>query len=120
MRPDGGDAARLWDMLEHARLIQRSMTGKSLTDYLTDDNLRHATERRLEIIGEAAHAISQTFRDSHPGIPWHQIVAQRNVLAHGYSMVRHHDIWRLARNEISDLIKSLVPLVPPPPPENPT
>ncbi len=69
MRPDMHDAGYLLDMLQHACGVSRAIEGRSLPDYLQDEDLRMAVERRIEIIGEAARHISRIFRDAHPEIP---------------------------------------------------
>jgi uncharacterized protein with HEPN domain len=75
-----------------------------------------AVERCLEILGEAARRISDRVRLEHPEIPWHQIIAQRNVLAHEYGDIRHEMIWRVVSERIPELLTILERLVPPPPP----
>gem|GEM_PF-3983213 len=42
MQPTARDAACLWDMLDAAQAVQRYLAGKSLDDYLRDDQLRAA------------------------------------------------------------------------------
>jgi uncharacterized protein with HEPN domain len=86
MQPDTKDAGYLLDMLEHARGVLRAVQGRSIAEYLADEDLRLAIERR-EIIGEAANRVCTSFQDIHPEIPWRKIVAQRNVLAHEYGEV---------------------------------
>jgi uncharacterized protein with HEPN domain len=81
MRPDR-DKVYLWDMLKAAQGVASSLQGLTLADYASDENLRLATERRLEILGEAARRISPELREAHPEIPWRLIVDQRNVLIH--------------------------------------
>jgi uncharacterized protein with HEPN domain len=115
MRPDEMDAARLWDMLTYAREIRQTTSGLTFKDYIADSNRRMATERRLEIIGEAARNVSPAFQGAHPEIPWRQIVGLRNVLAHEYGEIRHELIFRIATNQISALISRLEPLLPLPP-----
>ena len=80
MLPDESDAARLWDMLTYAREIVQTLTGKRFADYLRDKNLRLATERRIEIIGEAARNVSDEFKSTHDRVPWRKIVGMRHVL----------------------------------------
>ncbi len=112
------DAARLWDMLEYGQQILRTSGETSFEAYLQDENLRLATERRIEIIGEAARNVSREFQKVHPEIPWRRIIAQRNVLAHEYGEIRQDAIYRLATINIPELVQMLRPLVPPPPPED--
>jgi uncharacterized protein with HEPN domain len=113
MQPDVRDAGYLLDMLEHAKGVLRAVEDRTLEDYQSDDNVRLALERRIEIIGEAAGRISQAFRDAHPEIPWRKIVAQRNILAHEYGEIDDEIMWDVATISIPDLMRLLEPLVPP-------
>ena len=113
MRPDVHDAGYLLDMIQHARGILRSVKNKTLQDYLCDEDLRLAVERRVEIIGEAARRVSRTFQDAHPEIPWGKIIAQRNILTHEYSDIEDEIVWAVATVSIPELIELLEPLVPP-------
>ena|SRR5436309_12708031 len=112
MQPDR-DPVHLWDMLKAAQGVVSSLQGFTLEQYVADENLRLATERRVEIIGEAARRISTTFKEAHPEIPWRLIVDQRNVLVHAYDEIADERIWRLAAHDIPRLIEQLAALVPP-------
>lgn len=117
MPVDPFDAASLLDMLQAAQAVTRYISNKSQEEFLQDDMLRDAVERRIEIIGEAARGISRQFRDGHPEIPWPKIVATRHILAHAYGAVDPNIIWRIATVYVSDLITLLKPLIPSPPPD---
>lgn len=112
MRPDERDAAYLWDMLEACRTVKKFTIALSLADYLADRKLQLAIERGIEIIGEAAHRVSDPFRQAHPEIPWHSITAQRNVLAHEYGEIKQERIWKVATINVPELISRLEPLIP--------
>ena len=92
-----------------------SLQGLTLEQYVANENLRLATERRIEIIGEAASRISTSFKEAHREIPWRLIVDQRNVLIHAYDEIAHERIWRLAADDIPRLIEQLAALLPPVP-----
>ena len=115
MRPDERDAAYIWDMLDSAKTLQDFVMGVSFYDYSQDKKLKLAVERALEIVGEAARRVSETYRQAHPEIPWQSIIAQRNVLAHEYGEIKHELIWKVATIRISELISSLAMLIPSPP-----
>ena len=115
MLPDTRDAGYLFDMLRNARGVVRAVQRRTLDHYRRDEDLRLLVERRVEIIGEAARRVSQEFRNDHPEIPWPKIIAQRNVLAHEYGEIEDEIMWHLATVSIPELIRSLEPLVPPPP-----
>lgn len=63
-----------------------------------------ATLRRLQVIGQAAHALPESVRSSASEVPWSQIIGFRNVLVHAYfsidadiaSEVIEHDLDPLA------------------------
>ena len=115
MSSSGRDAAFLWDMLEVSRRVTESLRGVSLEQYRVDENLKMATERRIEIIGEPAGRVSQAFRDTHPDIPWRQVIAQRNVLAHEYGDIDDDLTWALVTAHVPKLIADLERCVPTPP-----
>jgi len=120
MRPDGRDAASLWDMLQAAESIGEFTRGVSLAVYRENQLVRRAVERELEIAGEAARRISEGYRSAHPEVPWRRIIALRNFVTHVYDAVDDERIWRLAQNEVPQLAKLLRGLTPePPPPDSP-
>jgi uncharacterized protein with HEPN domain len=112
MRPEERDAALLWDMLDAARAVRDFTLGVTFEVYVADRRVQFAVERGLEILGEAAHHISDKFRAAHPEIPWGGIVGQRNVLAHEYGEIKPERIWRVAMERLPDLIRMLERLVP--------
>ncbi len=104
-------------MLRHAQGVSRAVAGRTFENYAADEDLRLAVERRIEIIGEAARRVSESFRTAHPGIPWAKIIAQRNVLAHEYGEIDDEIMWDVATVSIPELIRLMIPLVPAPPTE---
>jgi uncharacterized protein with HEPN domain len=115
MHLDDKDAGYLWDMLDSARTISNFLSGVSFHQYMQNRQLQLAVERALEIIGEAARRVSKGVQDEHPDIPWQNIIAQRNVLAHEYGEIKQELIWKVATVRIPELIAALEPLVPPSP-----
>ncbi len=115
MRPDQRDAAYIWDMLDAARTLYGFIRGIDFHNYSQDRKLQLAVERGLEIIGEAARRVSETYRQAHSTIPWQSIIAQRNVLAHEYGEVKQELIWKVATIRIPELISLLEKLIPVPP-----
>lgn len=112
MRPEGRDAAYLWDMLDAARAVLRYTRGKSQSDFDADEILHSAVERQLEIIGEAARRVSETLKAAHPEVPWKLIVGQRNVLIHDYGDVDYDRLWVVVAEHVPRLVMVIEPLVP--------
>ena len=106
MRPEDRDPAYLWDMLQAAREVEVMMEDNDLAAFLSSTILLRATERSVEIIGEAARRVSVAYRDMHPEIPWRMIIGQRNILAHEL-------LYKTAADDIPALIIQLKELLPP-------
>ncbi len=114
MRGVKTDSSWLWDMLTYAREIRRTAGSATFEHFMADDNLRLATERRLEIIGEAARNVSRVFQDAHPQIPWRQIIGLRHVMAHEYGDISYERVHRVVTGNIPELIAALEALADPP------
>ena len=106
------DGAYLWDMLEAAREAIGFTAGIDFAKFETDRKTQMAVERAVEIVGEAARRVSDKFKTEHPEVPWKNIVAQRNVLAHEYGEIKQERMWLLTVKHIPDLIARLEVLVP--------
>jgi len=61
----------------------------------------------VEIIREAASRVSQKTKDTHPHIPWKQIVGTRNRLVHGYDQIDFDVLWRIVFIELPSLVEQL-------------
>lgn len=117
MLPEDRDAAYLWDILDAAKTTIDFIRGLSLHDYLKDRKLQLAIEREIEIIGEAARKLSDSFKAAHAEVPWSRIIAQRNVLAHDYGDIKQDRIFLVASVHLPELIEAIEPLLPPVPPD---
>jgi uncharacterized protein with HEPN domain len=112
------DAAALWDMVQAIKKIQEFTIGRSEADYLGNELLQSAVERKLEILGEAARRISAEFQAQHQEIDWRNTIGPRNIIAHQYDAhqydeVQQENIWKIVQTPLSDLLALLEPLLPP-------
>ncbi len=110
------DEAYLLDILLAARKIRAFTAEVDESGFQTNEVLQHAVLRLIQIIGEAARKISTDFRQSHPDIPWKEIVGMRHVLVHEYFRIIPEKVWEVVDRDIPDLLVKIEPLVPP---ENP-
>ncbi len=93
------DEERLRDIVEHAELIGSHLPASR--DELDEDVvLAAALVRWVEIVGEAAARLSDSFRKSRPGVPWSEIAGMRNHLVHGYFAVDADLLWVAVTVEI--------------------
>jgi uncharacterized protein with HEPN domain len=109
------DRAFLWDMLQAARLIQRSLRRVSREQFLNDYRPQSIVERQFEILGEAARGVSSATTELHPEIPWRQIIGLRNIISHQYRRVDYAILWNITQSDLPGLVPLLEALVPAPP-----
>lgn len=72
---------------------------------------REAIIRQLEIIGEACNRVSGDLQFGHPEIPWRDIIAMRNLLAHGYMQIEVKEVWDTVDNDLQPLLDSVLVLL---------
>ena len=105
MSPD--DVIRLRHMAEAAESALRFCQGRTRADLDTDDMLRFALTRAVEIIGEAANKVSIDARTPIPGIAWPAIVGMRNRLVHAYFDVDSDILWTTVSERLPSLLREL-------------
>jgi uncharacterized protein with HEPN domain len=109
MRDD--DIIRLKHMLDAAREAVSFTEGKSRKDFETDRKLVLSIVKSIEIIGEAARKLTTEGRESHPDIPWQDIIGMRNRLIHAYFDINLDTVWDTVTNELPPLIEDLVEII---------
>jgi uncharacterized protein with HEPN domain len=96
--------AYLWDVIEAANDIQQFVKGVTADDYPRNQMLKAAVERKLEIIGEALGQAARHFPEIALRIAnCAQIVAFRNRLIHGYSVVSDALVWDVIESDLPKL-----------------
>ena len=96
--------AYLWDASEAVEAILRFLTGIDFDTYASTEMLHSAVERKFEIIGEALNLLSKVDPTLAARIPdLDRIVAFRNLLIHGYAVVDHLRVWRIAQESLPTL-----------------
>lgn len=80
-RPDNSQAAYLWDALTAVRNVRLNLAEVPIESYIGDLLLESATERQMEIVGEALRNLRRADEDLADRIPYvHKIIGMRNIL----------------------------------------
>lgn len=96
--------AFLWDVRAAADKIATFVQGKSADEFVRDELTSSAVERQLEIIGEALGQLAKADPAIAARIPdLSQIVALRNILIHGYVIVKRDLVWRTIHEDLPRL-----------------
>lgn len=90
---------RLRDVLDAIARIERYAT-RGREAFEQDELIQVWIFHHIQIIGEAAAQLGRDFHDAHPGVPWPQIVAMRNVLVHEYFGVDLGEVWRTVERDM--------------------
>ena len=93
------------DFLQHILIeceyIQSVLTEEIDKDkFLSDETLKRAIVRSLEIIGEATKQISADIKYKWNYIKWKNIAGMRDKLIHDYIGVNYSIVWDVAKNRI--------------------
>jgi uncharacterized protein with HEPN domain len=107
------DPAWILDILHAARKASEYSRGLTEKEFMANSVVQDAIVRQLTILGEAAKRVSQEFRTGHPEIPWKKIAGLRDVVVHDYFHVDLKTVWKIVKEELPTLIRTLEPIVPP-------
>ncbi len=103
----------LWDARDALDAVSSFIEGRSRDEFLADRLLRSGVERQFEIVGEALAKLAKQDPQLALRIPdLRRAVAFRNVLIHGYAAVDPELVWRIAKEHLPGLRKSLDELLP--------
>ncbi len=97
------DRDRLLDVLEAAAAIDGHLARGPLSDGLVFDAVRV----RLIEIGEAVKDVSSPLLERRPEIPWRQVAAIRDQLAHRYFDTSHAIIERTVTVDLAQLVAAV-------------
>jgi len=78
---------------------------------MSDEVLRRACIKSIEIIGEASRNVSDGLKEEHPEIPWRQMIGMRNKLVHHYFGVDWEIVDDAIRNELPEIRLNILKIV---------
>lgn len=101
----------LGHILDELDFLLKQTSGIDFDRFATDDVLRRACARSLEIIGEAVKNISPDIRKKHKDIEWTKIAGLRDKLIHGYFDVDLGILWDVIQKRLLPLKKQVEELL---------
>lgn len=93
---------RLQDILDAIAAIER-YANHGKTAFEEQELIQVWMVHQLQIIGEAANALSKETLDNYPDTPWKQITGFRNLVVHEYFRVSLNLVWSIVQNNIPPL-----------------
>jgi uncharacterized protein with HEPN domain len=94
-------------ILVEANYLISQGAGLSVGQFMSDETLRRAFVRSLEIIGEAAKKVPDGFRMQHPAVEWRAMAGMRDPVIHDYFGVDYQLVWDVVQNRIPELRRQI-------------
>ncbi len=95
--------ARLQDISGAIVGIKQTMKDVGLETFAASWTLKHAVQRGLEIISEAARHLPAEMKDRYPDTDWRAIAAIGNHLRHAYQRVDDKIIFDVVQRDLASL-----------------
>lgn len=105
MKPLDRDRSILEHIISYCDQIEETMIrfGDRYDIFSDDPIYRNAAALCILQIGELVGKLSEEFRIAHPGVPWRQIKAMRNIVAHSYGTIDPEVTWEVMTEDIPEL-----------------
>lgn len=96
------DLERLQDILSAIGKIEQ-YTDRGKPAFEQDELIQVWVIYHLQIIGEAANALSDSLCSQYSDVPWARVVGFRNVVVHEYFRVDLNLVWAVVERNLPDL-----------------
>jgi uncharacterized protein with HEPN domain len=104
------DRERLLDIQEAIERIEKyAARGREIFDH--DELIQTWILHNLQILGEAARAISADFKQQHSEVSWQQIAGMRNILVHDYFGIDVSIVWAVVERELPVLKQQVLAML---------
>jgi len=88
------------DIWESVEKIERYIGTETKETFAQDEKTIDAVARNLEIIGEAANRLPESFKSKYSEIEWIKIIGLRNRIVHNYFGIDLEIIWQILREDL--------------------
>lgn len=104
---DNRDIPFLKHILDAITDVENSIDGLSRKKFEENKDIRDATIRRIEIMGEAVKNISNKLKEIYPSIAWKKIAGARDRMIHVYFDIDMNVVWDIVKKDIPQLKKQI-------------
>jgi len=105
MKPLERDLSILRHIVSYCEQIEQTVAyfGNKAEIFAESKIYRNAAALCILQIGELVGKLTEEFRAQYPAIPWRQIKAMRNIVAHSYGSVDPETTWEIIESDIPEL-----------------
>lgn len=97
------DCSILKHIIEYCNKLEEYAKDMSYKDFSNSELHIDACALCILQIGELVYNLTDDFKDAHNSIPWKQIRAMRNIVAHHYGSVDTETVWEVMETDIPEL-----------------
>ncbi len=101
-------AFRLTDMLESIEKIRAYTAGMGPADFMHNPQVKDAVAMNIANMGECSAHIPDFITEKYTGIPWREMKAMRNLIAHDYPGIDWNLVWEVVTMRLPDLETQLL------------
>jgi uncharacterized protein with HEPN domain len=98
---------RLEHILDEARFLLDNSRGVDWESFVSDEVLKRAFVRSIEIMGEAVKQIPDSVQQQYPEVDWRAIAGMRDRLIHAYYGVNYRVVWDSVTNKVPALVETI-------------
>lgn len=102
---------RIEDILHSIERIEKAICALTYDAYAQNEDVQDITDRRFQIIGEAARKVPEEIRQNHSQLPWSKMIGLRNFVVHEYKRVDRRVVWDTINKELPPLKTALKTLL---------
>lgn len=96
-------------MVEAAKTAVGFAADRTREDLSSDEMLRFALVKLVEIVGEAAKQVTEDTRERYPRVAWAEAARMRDRLVHHYFDINLDILWSTVTEDLPALLETLPP-----------
>ncbi len=98
-------------ILDNIEAIEKFTENFEVNSFIKDKKTAYATVRAIEIIGEAAKNVPQSFKKEHKDIEWKKIAGTRDKLIHEYFGINLKLCFKIVKEDMPDLKEKILKII---------
>jgi uncharacterized protein with HEPN domain len=92
-------------------LLGVSKRAKNIREFENNEDMKRATERSLQIIGEAVKKLPKSITEMSQQTDWRKIAGMRDIIVHEYSRIESETVWETLTTKIPEFHQNVTKIL---------